>query len=372
MIIAIPKESAAGENRVALVPAHVASLISAGCTVHVQASAGKEAGYSDAQYEEKGAVIVSARKELLSGADVLLGVRALAANPEKGSSDVKLLKKQSTVIAMINPYERDASYSAAASRNIRAFALELMPRITRTQSMDVLSSMASIAGYRAVLLAAEYLPRLFPMMITAAGTIAPARVFIIGAGVAGLQAIATARRLGASVRAYDLRPAVQEQVESLGARFVSMELESQDSQDAGGYAKKMDETFYAKQRELMASQLEDCDVCITTAAIPGAKSPILITKKMLEGMHPGSVILDLAATRGGNCEATVLDQRIQYKGITIIGDGDLANSHAYHASQLFSKNISSFLHHLIKDGALTIDMDDEIVQNTLIQEEEKS
>ena len=249
---------------------------------------------------------------------------------------------------------------------VNAFALELLPRIARAQPMDVLSSMASIAGYKSVLLAAEALNKLFPMMITAAGTITPAHVFIVGVGVAGLQAIATAKRLGAVIRAYDVRPAVKEQVESLGAKFVEMELETEDSETSGGYAKAMDEDFYRRQREMMKEVVAESDVVITTALIPGKKAPILITEEMVKGMTSGSVIVDLAAEGGGNCELTKSGETIEAHGVQIIGIENLASTIPHHASQMYAKNLTAFLKILVDDGELNINMDDEIIRDTLL------
>jgi len=249
---------------------------------------------------------------------------------------------------------------------VSAMAMELMPRITRAQSMDALSSMATVAGYKAVLLAAETAPRMFPMLMTAAGTVTPARVLVVGAGVAGLQAIATARRLGAVVHGYDIRPAAREQVESLGARFVELPIKADDSEDSGGYAKAMDEEFYRRQQELMGKVVAESDVVITTAAVPGKKAPVLITADMAEGMAPGSVIVDLAAERGGNCELTRPGETIRERGVTILGPVNVAATVPYHASQMYSKNISTFLLHLVEDGELQLDADDEIVQGVLL------
>ena len=270
------------------------------------------------------------------------------------------------MIGFAEPLTAHAATEAVSARGASLFAMELMPRITRAQSMDALSSMASIAGYKAVLLAAHELPRMFPMMMTAAGTLAPARVFVIGAGVAGLQAIASAKRLGARVEAYDVRPAVREQVESLGARFVELPLETAAREDKGGYAKAQDESFYRRQRELMAKTVAASDVVITTAAIPGKKSPVLVTADAVAGMSPGSVIVDLAAERGGNCELTKADETVHVHGVTILGPTNLPSTVPYHASQMYAKNITTFLQHLVKDGAVRFDLDDEITRETLV------
>ncbi len=366
MIAGVVKETFPGENRVSLVPANIAALKKAGFNVAIEAGAGTAAGYPDSAYEEKGARIVSSRSDVFAAADVMLYVRGLGANPAEGKADLELLKRDQVVIGMMEPLSAPESLKLLAGKGVVAFAMELMPRITRAQSMDTLSSMATIAGYKAVLLAAEALPRMFPMMMTAAGTIAPAHVFVVGAGVAGLQAIASAKRLGAVVRAYDVRPAVKEQVESVGGKFVEMELETEDAEATGGYAREMGEEFLRKQREMMTKVVADSDVVITTAAVPGKKAPVLITAEMVKGMKPGSVIIDLAAERGGNCELTRAGQTVDEGGVSIAGPMNLPSSVPYHASQMYSKNITSFLALLVKDGALQVDSDDEIIQATMV------
>ncbi len=365
MIIGVPRETYPGERRVALVPAMVQSLTRAGLEVLVERGAGTEAGFPDAQYEEKGASLVS-REEVFARAQLILQVRAPGANPERGSGDVALLRKGQVVIGFCDPLTSPEATRALAERGVTLFSMELMPRITRAQSMDALSSMATIAGYKAVLLAANALPRMFPMMMTAAGTIAPARVFVVGAGVAGLQAIASARRLGAVVEAYDVRPAVREQVESLGGKFVELELETGEAEDAGGYAKELGEDFYKKQREMMLRVVAGSHVVITTAAIPGKKAPILVTREMVEGMEPGSVIVDLAAERGGNCELTRPGETVVEAGVTILGPLNIPSTVPYHASQMYSKNITTFLLHLVTEGELNLDPEDEITAGTMV------
>ena len=366
MIAGVVKETFPGENRVSLVPVNIAALKKAGLDVAIEAGAGTAAGYSDSAYEEKGAKVFSNRSEVFATADVVLYVRGLGANPEAGRADLDLLKESQVVIGMMEPLSEPDSLKLLADKGVVAFAMELMPRITRAQSMDTLSSMATIAGYKAVLLAAEALPRMFPMMMTAAGTIAPAHVFVVGAGVAGLMAIASAKRLGAVVRAYDVRPAVKEQVESLGGKFVELELEAGDAETAGGYAKEMGEDFLRKQREMMLKVVADSDVVITTAAVPGKKAPVLITAEMVRGMKPGSVIMDLAAERGGNCELTKPGETTVEAGVRISGPVNLPSSVPYHASQMYSKNITNFLTLLVRDGALQLDSDDEIIQTTMV------
>lgn len=365
MIIAVPRETHPGERRVALIPASVPTLVKAGLDVLIEAGAGLSAGYTDQQYGEKGARIAPTRSEAFAG-DVLLQVRAAGANPQTGHADLALYRQGQVVIGMCDPLGSPQLAAEIAAKGVSLFSLELLPRITRAQSMDVLSSQATIAGYRAVLLAAEALPKMFPMLITAAGTINAAKVLIVGAGVAGLQAIATARRLGASVSAYDVRPAVKEQVQSLGAKFVEMELATATAEAKGGYAQQMDEEFYRRQRELMARVVADSDVVITTAAIPGKKSPILVTAEMVAKMARGSVIVDLAAERGGNCELTKADETTVAHEVTILGPTNLPAEIPQHASQMYAKNITTFLLNLVKDKQVQINLEDEIISDTLI------
>ena len=338
-------------------------LKKAGLEVVVERGAGTTAGFTDAAYEQAGAALAG-RAEVFASADILLQVRALP-------GDLAPLRPGQVVIGFADPLGSPDEVRRLAGRGVTAFSMELMPRITRAQSMDALSSMATIAGYKGVLLAADHLPRMFPMLMTAAGTLAAARVFIVGAGVAGLQAIATSKRLGAKVEAYDVRPAVKEQVQSLGARFVEMELETQNAEDKGGYAKAQDESFYKRQREMMLRVVAATDVVITTALIPGRKAPTLVTEEMVAAMAPGSVIVDLAAERGGNCALTRPDEIVVHGGVTIIGPSNPAALVPNHASQMYSKNITTFLTHLLgKEGAkkpsLELDQSDEITRETLI------
>jgi H+-translocating NAD(P) transhydrogenase subunit alpha len=363
MRVGIPKETWPGEARVAVVPAAVPGLMKAGVEVAVEAGAGTAAGFTDDMYRAQGATLVS-RSDLFRSSDIVLQVRAVPADPTA-------LRAGQTVIGFADPLGAPDMIRSLAPTGVNLFSMELMPRITRAQSMDALSSMATIAGYKAVLLAATTLPRMFPMLMTAAGTISPARVFIMGAGVAGLQAISTARRLGAKVEAYDVRPAVKEQVQSLGAKFVELPLESADAEDKGGYAKAQDEAFYKRQREMMLKVVAASDVVITTALIPGKPAPILLTTEMVQAMAPGSVVVDLAAERGGNCELTKPDEVVVHRGITILGPSNAPALVPYHASQMYSKNITTFLSHLLgKDGAtqpaLPINPDDEITRETLL------
>ncbi|MCI0365037.1 MAG: NAD(P) transhydrogenase subunit alpha [Phycisphaerales bacterium] len=370
MIVGLVKESYPGERRVALTPAALPLLKKAGLEVIAQSNAGDSAGFPDSEYQAKGAQLVS-RNEVLSRSDLLCQVRTSSANPREGRSDLPHFRRGLTVIGLCDPFGDRNAIEALAATGARVLALELMPRITRAQSMDVLSSQATVAGYKAVLLAAGLLPRMFPMMMTAAGTITPARVFVIGAGVAGLQAIASARRLGAVVQAYDVRPAVKEQVESLGARFVQLPLEAGQAEDKGGYAKAMDESFYRRQRELMAKVVAESDVVISTAAVPGAKAPLLITADMVRSMPARSVIIDLAArpgTDGGNCELTKPDETVtvSQNHALVLGPTNLPAAAAQTASQMFARNLTSFLLHLVKDGKLNIDPVDEITRETLL------
>ena len=366
MIIGVPKETYPGEKRVALIPAILPSLKKEGMDVQIEAGAGVESGYPDAAYTEKGGTIVSSRLQLFETAHIIAQVRTLGANPEQGKTDLPLMQPDQIIVGMADALSNPHSIRELTTRRVRAFAMELMPRITRAQSMDVLSAMGTVAGYKAVLMAADALPKMFPMLMTAAGTVTPAKVFIIGAGVAGLQAVSMARRLGAAVEAYDVRPAVKEQVLSLGAKFVDLPLDTQEAEDTGGYAKAQDEAFYRRQRELLTKVIASSDVVITTATVPGKKAPVLITADMVAGMSPGSVIIDLAAERGGNCELTQANRTVVAHGVTIIGTENLPSLVPYHASQMYSKNIATFLLHLVKKGEITINREDEITRDTLL------
>jgi H+-translocating NAD(P) transhydrogenase subunit alpha len=369
MIVGVPRENYPGERRVALVPAVIPNLAKAGMEVFVEAGAGLQAGYPDTEYTAKGAKLVASREEVFRTADIVVQFLAHGANDRTGSADVPLYRKGQVLIAFLRPLGVVDTIQDIANHGVTSFAVELMPRITRAQSMDALSAMATICGYKAVVLAANTLPRMFPMLTTAAGTIAPAKALIIGAGVAGLQAIATAKRLGAVASAYDLRPASKEQVQSLGGRFVELPIEATDAQDAGGYAKAQDESFYQKQRELLGRVVGESDIVIAAAVIPGKKSPVLITKEMVQGMAPGSVIVDLAAERGGNCELTKPDETYVAHGVTIIGEYNLAATVPYHASQMYARNISTFLLNLVKEGKMQLNLKDEIIRDTLLTHE---
>ena len=366
MIVGVPKEIYPGERRVALVPAVIPNLKKAGMDVVIETGAGAAAGYPDADYTEKGARLAEKREEVFTTADIIVQFLVYGANDKTGQTDLPLMRKGQVLVGFVRPLGALKTLQEIAERGGSAFSVELMPRTTRAQSMDALSSMATICGYKAVVLAANTLPRMFPMLTTAAGTIAPARVLIIGAGVAGLQAIATARRLGAVASAYDMRPAAKEQVQSLGGRFVELPIEAKNAQDARGYGTVQDESFYAKQRELLGNTVADSDVVITAAVIPGKKSPVLVTKDMVQRMAPGSVVIDLAAERGGNCELTKPDEITVAHGVTIIGEYNLAGTVPYHASQMYARNVTAFLLHLVKDGKINLNLQDEIIRETLV------
>jgi NAD(P) transhydrogenase subunit alpha len=363
MIIGVPLELCPHERRVALVPAVVPILVKAGLQVMVEKSAGANAGFPDAAYEKQGARLAPDRMQLFSSADVLLQVHGLSANP---GTEFESFRSSQVVVGLLNPYGSLEAVRQLAAKGVTALALELLPRISRAQPMDALTAMATLAGYKAVLLAAETLNKIFPMMMTAAGTITPAKVFVVGAGVAGLQAIATAWRLGAVVLAYDVRPAVKEQVESLGAKFVELPLESADAETAGGYAKAMGEEFYRRQREMMTKVVAESDVVITTAAVPGKKAPILITDEMIKGMRSGSVIVDLAAETGGNCELTRPGETVEAHGVTIIGPANLPSTIPYHASMMYANNITAFLQNLVQNGEVRLNLEDPIIRDTLL------
>jgi NAD(P) transhydrogenase subunit alpha len=366
VIIGVPKESYPGERRVALVPLVVPNLLKAGLEVVIETSAGVEAGYPDALYADKGAKILPDRAAVFANADIIVQVLCYGSNDVTGKADLPLMRRGQILIGFLRPLGSEEVIQQIAQTGVTSFSVELMPRTTRAQSMDTLSSMGTICGYKAVLIAADTLPRIFPMMTTAAGTITPARVLVIGAGVAGLQSIATARRLGAVVSAYDLRPASKEQVQSLGGRFVELPIEAKDAQDARGYGTAQDETFYAKQRELLTRVVAESDVVVTTAVVPGKKAPVLVTAEMVKGMAPGSVIFDLASERGGNCELTQSGKTIVAHGVTIIGRINIATEVPYHASQMYARNVTAFLLHLVKDGKLQINLEDEITRETLL------
>ncbi|MGZ0168630.1 MAG: Re/Si-specific NAD(P)(+) transhydrogenase subunit alpha [Planctomycetales bacterium] len=363
-IVGVPAETFPDERRVALAPANVAALKKSGVDVIIQSGAGTAAGYADDEYSAAGAELIDERDQIFKRAEIVLQVRTAGANAE--ADDCNLLREGQTLIGMCDPLLGASVMQGLADRGVTSFALELLPRITRAQSMDVLSSQASIAGYKAVLTAAAQLPKMCPMMMTAAGTIAPARFFVLGAGVAGLQAIATAKRLGAVVWSYDVRPAVKEEVLSLGAKFMEIEQTKTGDNQSGGYAKEMDEEFYQRQRQAMMSVIQESDVIITTAAIPGRKAPVLVTDEMVKHMPNGSIIVDLAAESGGNCALTKAREIIVEHGVTIDGTINVPTTVPYHSSQMYGRNITTFLLHLLKDGALDGSSDDEIIRETMV------
>jgi NAD(P) transhydrogenase subunit alpha len=366
MIVGVPRETFPGERRVAVVPSSIPTLGKGGLEVIVEAGAGAQAGYPDAEYVAKGGKIIPERRDVFAAADIVVQVLSYGSNDKTGEADLPLFHSGQVLIGFLRPLGGLEPLEEIAAKGVTSFSVELIPRSTRAQSMDALSSMGTICGYKAVLIAADTLPRIFPMLTTAAGTITPGRVLVIGAGVAGLQAIATARRLGAVTSAYDLRPAAKEQVQSLGGRFVELPIEAKDAEDARGYAKAQGEDFYRRQRELLGKVVAENDVVITAAVIPGKKSPLLVTADMVKGMAPGSVIVDLAAERGGNCELTQPGEEIVVHGVTIIGWFNLASTVPYHASQMYSRNVSAFLLHLLKDGKVRLDTSDEIIRETLL------
>ncbi|MDR3638465.1 MAG: Re/Si-specific NAD(P)(+) transhydrogenase subunit alpha [Isosphaeraceae bacterium] len=366
MIVGVPREIFPGEQRVALVPAVVPGLAKAGLEVVLEAGAGTAAGYPDADYQARGAKVVPDRAEVFATADTIVQVLSHGSNDRTGQADLPLFRAGQILVGFLRPLGAIETIEDIAQRGVTSFSVELMPRTTRAQSMDALSSMGTICGYKAVVLAADTLPRIFPMLTTAAGTITPGRVLVVGAGVAGLQAIATARRLGAVTSAYDLRPAAKEQVQSLGARFVELPIEAQDAEDKGGYARAQDESFYQRQRELLGRVVAESDVVITAAVVPGKKSPVLVTREMVERMAPGSVVVDLAAERGGNCELTRAGEIVVEHGVTVIGWFNLASRVPYHASQMYARNVSAFLLHLVKDGKVRLNLNDEIIRDTLL------
>jgi len=366
MVIGVPRESFPGERRVALVPAVIPNLAKAGLEVVMEAGAGSPAGYLDGDYAAKGAKLVPERGDVFKLADVVVQVLCHGSNDQTGKADLPLLRPGQVLVGFLRPLGSLVTIQELSATGVTAFSIELMPRITRAQSMDALSSMATIGGYKAVLLAADRLPKMFPMLTTAAGTITPARVFVIGAGVAGLQAIATARRLGAVASAYDLRPAAKEQVQSVGGRFIELPILAADAEDTRGYAKAQDAAFYQRQAELLGNTVAQSDVVITAAVVPGKKSPVLVTREMVHRMAPGSVIVDLAAERGGNCEVTRAGEVLDERGVMVIGQINLASTVPYHASQMYARNVTAFLLHLFRDGKLHADPSDEIARETLV------
>ncbi len=357
MKVGVPKETAPDERRVALVPDLVPKLQKVGLEVVVQSGAGTEAGFLDPVYHEAGARLEA---DVFDKAEILLKVQP------PNADELARIKEGATLIGFLQPYTNAEGIRALAARKVTAFSMELMPRITRAQPMDALSAMSTVAGYKAAVIAANHLPKFFPLLMTAAGTVTPGRVFVIGAGVAGLQAIGTAKRLGAVVEAYDTRPVVKEQVESLGAKFVELGLETKDAQEQTGYAKAQSEEFYEKQRQMMLKYVAAADVVIPTALVPGKRAPVLITEEMVRGMRPGSVIVDVAAEQGGNCALTEPGQEVVKHGVTIIGPLNLPSTLPFHASQMYARTVTSFLMHLLKEGKIQLDLDDELTRGPLV------
>jgi NAD(P) transhydrogenase subunit alpha len=352
------------ERRVALVPSVLPTLAQSGLSVLLQQGAGEKAGFPDVAYQEQGAQLAPTAEQVLAEAAIVAYVHAPTSPRDR--PDLEQLRPGQVVVGFLDPLGSPRGIGQLAGKGVTALALELLPRISRAQPMDVLTAMATVAGYKAVLLAAATLPRMFPLLMTAAGTITPARVLVLGAGVAGLQAIATARRLGAVVQAHDVRPTVQQEVESLGARFLTLALETREAEGAGGYARELGEEFYRRQRELLAAAVADADVVITTAAVPGKPAPRLIDAGMVARMRPGCVIVDLAAETGGNCELTHLGQTVVAHGVTILGPRRLAATVPCHASQLYARSLAAFLGTLVKDGRLHLNQEDAIIRETLV------
>jgi NAD(P) transhydrogenase subunit alpha len=377
LIIGIPREILAGERRVALDPPSVKKLVEDGFDVLVEAGAGEQACFVDAEYEAAGARLAPEAAQVFGEAEIVLKVQPpqplvtpqAAMAGSNGGHEVDLLSEGASLIALLKPLDEPELAQRLAKRRVSAFAMELMPRITRAQSMDALSSQSTIAGYQAVLMAANALPRIFPMMVTAAGTLLPSKLLVIGAGVAGLQALGTAKRLGAITSAYDTRPVVREQVESVGARFVELELSTESAEDAGGYATAQTEDFYQRQRELLGEYVAASDVVITTALVPGQRAPLLIEESAIERMRGGSVVVDLAAEKGGNCACTKPDEEVVAHGVTLIGWTNLPSFVPSHASQMYAKNVTTFLDHLLEEGRLKLDLEDEITAGTLVTHE---
>lgn len=363
MIIGVPTETDPEETRVAIVPPVAADFADKGFDICVASGAGEASNWSDTDYRDAGCEVVDERETVFKQADIITRVTGLRATV---NNDIDFYHEDQIVVGLLGPYDLNEELNLLADRDVTAFALELMPRISRAQSMDALSSMASISGYKSAIIAAERLPKMFPLQMTAAGTVQPAEVFVIGAGVAGLQAIATADRLGASVRGYDIRLEVKQEVESLGADFVELDLETAGSGNEEGYAREMDEKFYRQQRKELTRVISESDVVITTAAIPGKPAPELVTTEMVEGMDPGSIIIDLSIASGGNCELTVGDETVRHAGVEIYGPTNLPTTVPHHASQLYANNIQNFLQNMFQEGELTLDIDDEVIDSTML------
>jgi len=365
VIIAIPKEILAGENRVATVPDVVPKLIKAGFEVQIEKDAGLNAGFTDEKYKSAGAKIVDNLQELYSSADIVLKVQRPMEHPELKKHELDLMKEGTLLVTFLYPLNYPDAAKKCAEKGIEAISMDMIPRTTLAQKMDALSSQANLAGYKSVVMCANELGKIFPLMMTAAGTISPAKVVIMGAGVAGLQALGTAKRLGAVVEVSDIRPAVKEEVQSLGGRFIEVETD-ENMQDAGGYAKEASEEFLKKQKELIFKHITEADIVITTALVPGRKAPVLVTEEMVKNMRPGSVVLDMAVEFGGNCEVSEKGKTVKKNGVTIIGEPNLPSLVPYHSSEMYSKNLLSLITHIGKEGKVELNLDDEIVKGSLI------
>jgi proton-translocating NAD(P)+ transhydrogenase subunit alpha len=365
VIIAIPKEILAGENRVATVPDVVPKLIKAGFEVQIEKNAGLNAGFTDEKYKSAGAKIVDNLQELYSSADIVLKVQRPMEHPELKKHELDLMKEGTLLVTFLYPLNYPDAAKKCAEKGIEAISMDMIPRTTLAQKMDALSSQANLAGYKSVVMCANELGKIFPLMMTAAGTISPAKVVIMGAGVAGLQALGTAKRLGAVVEVSDIRPAVKEEVQSLGGRFIEVETD-ENMQDAGGYAKEASEEFLKKQKELIFKHITEADIVITTALVPGRKAPVLVTEEMVKNMRPGSVILDMAVEFGGNCEVSEKGKTVKKYGVTIIGEPNLPSLVPYHSSEMYSKNLLSLITHIGKEGKVELNLEDEIVKGSLI------
>ncbi|MCB1138399.1 MAG: Re/Si-specific NAD(P)(+) transhydrogenase subunit alpha [Leptospiraceae bacterium] len=368
MILGVPKEILSGEKRVGIVPESLAKLTSLGFEIRVQKDAGREAGFLDSDYEAHGAKIVESANDLFAQADVIVKVERPEQHPDSGKHELEMMKKGGLMVCFFAPLNNPELAKKAADIGVDVLSMNDIPRITRAQRMDALSSQTNLAGYKAVLMGANALRKIFPLLMTAAGTISPAKVVILGAGVAGLQAIATARRLGAVVEVSDVRPAVKEQVESLGGKYIEPP-QDESLEGEGGYAKEASEEYLKKQQELLKKHISEADVVITTAQVPGKKAPVLIAEETVKSMRPGSVIVDMAAGTGGNCELTEAGQEVEKHGVRIIGETNIVSLVAYDASQLYSRNVLALLQSLVKESQLTLDLEDEVVKGALITRE---
>ncbi len=371
MIIGVPREVAAGEQRIAVVPVTASVLVGEGLEVWVEAASSDGSPFPDSAYREAGARVVSDVLEIYAHADIVVKIQPPTEHPRTGRHEVEMLRDGSCLIAVLQPYTHPDVVTRLAERGVTSFSLDLMPRIAIAQDKDILSSQSTVAGYKAVLMAADALPVMMPLMMTAAGTLKPARVLVLGVGVAGLQAIATARRLGAVVEAFDIRPAVKEQVESLGARFVAQEAIQEGSETEGGYAHELTEEQQDRQREVLSQHIAESDVVICSALVPGRRAPVLLSKEQVDGMKSGSLVIDMAAEQGGNCEVTRPGEVVDHGGVKVHGPLNLPSMIPVHASQMFSRNVLNYLHHLVKDGKLELDMDSELTTGPLVTRDGK-